>query len=137
VEAQARLYQVLDLYPEFPLPAYHAIHKGLDYTVRLKGEFGHVSGQELAMGMAGYLKTEYGPFAPLVLAGWNIRTTFDFGRLVFNLIEAGLMRKQDTDSIEDFLDVYDLGEVFRPEYDWLTDIRSELGLRARESGSFN
>jgi uncharacterized repeat protein (TIGR04138 family) len=125
----------LDRHPEFPLPAYHSIHRGLDHTLKLKKVRGHVSGQELAFGMASSLKNDFGPFTRMVLAGWNIRSTLDFGRLVFNLIEGGLMRKQETDSIEDFLDVYDLDEMFAGEFDWLQDVRVELGLPAPEPGS--
>lgn len=134
-DPQTKLFEVLDKDPTYPLAAYHAIHRGLDFTVRMKRETGHVSGQELAQGMAGYLRSEFGPFALMVLEGWNIRSTLDFGRIVFNLIEAGLMRKQDSDTIEDFLDVYDLQEVFGKEWDWLQDIRPDLGLSVSKPGS--
>ena len=127
-DPEKRLQEVLLNHPEFPLAAYHAIHKGLDHTVKMKGEVGHVSGQELALGMAAYLRDEFGPFARLVLDGWGIRTTADFGKLVYNLIEGGLMRKQDADDITDFVDVYDFEDVFGGGYDWLEELRHELGL---------
>ena len=73
---------------------------------------------------------EYGPFSRLLLNGWGIRSTLDFGRLVFNLVESGLMRKQETDSIEDFSEVYDFETVFDEPYDWLSQIRGDLGLAA-------
>ena len=130
VDQQNKLYDILENDPRFPLAAYAAIHKGLDRTMRMKGVIGHVDGQELALGMAGYLKAEYGPFAKSLLYGWGIRSTLDFGRLVFNLVESGLMRKQDTDSIEDFSDVYDFEKTFNDRYDWLSEIRGELGLAA-------
>lgn len=125
---QDKLYEILEKDPRYPLPAYAAIHKGLDYTMKMKQVIGHVDGQELAVGMAGYLKEEFGPFAKTLLNGWGIRSTLDFGRLVFNLVESGLMRKQETDSIEDFYEVYDFEAAFNEPFDWLSDIRSELGL---------
>ncbi len=128
MEPQERLFQILDREKSFPLAAYTAIHKGLDYTLKIKRQSGHVSGQELALGMAGYLKQEYGPFAHLVLRGWGIVSTLDFGRIVFDLIEAGLMRKQDEDRLLDFENVYDFREMFYQEPDWIEDIRTELGL---------
>jgi uncharacterized repeat protein (TIGR04138 family) len=128
VEPQEKLYNLLEKDSRYPLPAYAAIHKGLDFTMKTKQVVGHVDGQELAIGMAGYLKEEYGPFCRMVLSGWGIRSTMDFGCLVFNLIDAGLMRKQDTDSIEDFTAVYDFEETFDEPHDWLAEIREELGL---------
>lgn len=136
MEPQERLFQILDREQSFPLAAYTAIHKGLDYTLKIKRQGGHVSGQELALGMAGYLKQEYGPFAHLVLKGWGIRSTADFGRLVFDLIEAGLMRKQEEDSIADFENVYDFREMFEQDPDWIEEIRGELGLPAADIRPF-
>ena len=130
MEAQDKLYKLLDRDPRYPLTAYAAIHKGLDYTMKMKQVVGHVDGQELAVGMAGYLKEQYGPFCLPVLNGWGIHSTMDFGRLVFNLVEAGLMRKQDHDSIDDFADVYDFDNIFNEPFDWLSEVRDELGLSA-------
>ncbi|MCA9413482.1 MAG: hypothetical protein KC931_01175 [Candidatus Omnitrophica bacterium] len=129
---QERLFQILDREKSFPLAAYTAIHKGLDYTLKIKRESGHVSGQELALGMAGYLKQEYGPFVGIVLKGWGIHSTLDFGRIVFDLIEAGLMRKQEEDRLDDFENVYNFEEMFRTDVDWLDDIRTELGLETSD-----
>lgn len=136
-ELQERLIDLLDRDTTYPLAAYRALNKGLDYAVHLRKSPGHVTGQELSYGMAGYLKSEYGPFARLILDGWNIHGTYDFGRMVFNLIEVGLMGKQESDAIEDFIDVYDFDEVFPLDIDWLYEIRSDLGLPSHRPGSLN
>ena len=47
-----------------------------------------------------------------VLHHWNVRRTSDFGRIVFAMIDYGLMRKNDRDSIEDFQDVFDFDIEF-------------------------
>jgi uncharacterized repeat protein (TIGR04138 family) len=135
VDPQEKLYKVLDNDSRYPLPAYSAIHNGLDFTMKMKNVVGHVDGQELAVGMARYLKEEYGPFARMVLDGWGIQSTIDFGRIVFNLIEVKLMSRQEHDSIEDFMDVYNFDVVFSQDYDWLKDIRAELGLPVRNPGT--
>jgi uncharacterized repeat protein (TIGR04138 family) len=49
----------------------------------------------------------------MVFDCWNIRRTEDFGELVFNLVDADLMRKTETDSREDFKDGFDFEEAFR------------------------
>lgn len=128
---QQKLFEILDRHPSYPLAAYHAIHKGLSFASKNKrGSSRHVTGQELSLGMAGYLLAEFGPFAALVAEGWGIRSTSDFGRLVYNLIEAGLMQKQETDRIEDFDNVYEVEQMLSGEPDWLEAIRLDLGLPA-------
>lgn len=72
----------------------------------------HVSGQQLCLGLKDLAVRKYGRLARLVLARWSIRSTDDFGRIVFAMIDAGLLRKTDADSIGDFSGVYDFDEVF-------------------------
>ena len=38
--------------------------------------------------------------------------TVDFGRIVYSLVDAGLMRKTEDDDLDDFRDVYIFGEIF-------------------------
>ena len=48
----------------------------------------------------------------------GIATTEDLGRMVFTLIDVGLLASQPTDKLEDFERVYDFAEVFRAGYPW-------------------
>ena len=43
----------------------------------------------------------------LVLESWRVKTTRDFGEIVYLLIRNNWMKAQPTDSIDDFNDVYD------------------------------
>lgn len=72
----------------------------------------HVSGQQLCEAARLYGLQQYGYLAPKVLAVWGIRSTADFGELVFNMIDIGQMRKTRSDKREDFHDVYDFAEGF-------------------------
>ena len=74
----------------------------------------HVSGQQLCLGLKDYALRKYGRLAKLVLSRWSIRRTDDFGRIVFAMIEAGLMRKADEDRLDDFIGVYEFDEAFDP-----------------------
>jgi uncharacterized repeat protein (TIGR04138 family) len=56
---------------------------------------------------------KYGRLALLVLNSWGIRTTRDFGEIVYILIDHEWMRAQPTDSIDDFNAVYDFETAFR------------------------
>jgi uncharacterized repeat protein (TIGR04138 family) len=72
----------------------------------------HVSGQELCEAARRYGLQQYGYLAPTVLAAWGIRTTDDFGEIVFNMIGIGQMRKTRGDKLEDFRDVFRFEEAF-------------------------
>ena len=49
----------------------------------------------------------------LVLNSWGIKTTRDFGEIVYLMIRHKWMNAQPTDSIDDFNDVYDFKTVFK------------------------
>ncbi len=76
----------------------------------------HVSGQELCWGMRNLALHHWGPLATLVLRGWNVRDTIDFGRIVFALIEHDLMQKEPGDRLEDFERVYDFHQAMTQSY---------------------
>lgn len=123
----------------FPPAAYQFVRDGLAHTVAMihgtpasaaKGsepsadettdhspdhgadESRHVSGQQLCLGLKDYAIRQYGLLARSVLLHWHIKGTDDFGKIVFAMIDAGLMRKTDEDSFEDFVGVYDFDEAF-------------------------
>jgi uncharacterized repeat protein (TIGR04138 family) len=61
---------------------------------------------------------KYGPMARTVLAHWGIHRTEDFGDIVFNMVEVGLLSKTETDRREDFANAYDFEDVFERQYPW-------------------
>lgn len=72
----------------------------------------HVSGQQLCIGLRDYALHRYGLMSKAVLNKWGIRGTRDFGQIIFAMVEAGLMRKTDEDTLDDFDGVYDFDEAF-------------------------
>ena len=76
----------------------------------------HVSGQELLEGIRVLAIEQFGLMAIPVFHQWGIRSTEDFGRLVFELIERGEMRKTERDSLDDFVGLYSFEEVFDQHY---------------------
>ena len=78
---------------------------------------GHVSGRELLFGVRDLARLHFGLMTVSVFQRWGITSTEDFGKMVFELIEAGEMRKTDDDVLEDFVGVYDFNEAFVVEYD--------------------
>lgn len=96
----------------YPAEAYCFVRDALDHTVRQFGKPRHISGQELLSGIREYALAEYGPVTKRVLQEWGINECIDFGHLVFNLVNEGLLGKTDGDSLDDFADGYDFAEAF-------------------------
>lgn len=78
---------------------------------------GHVSGRELLFGVRDLARQHFGLMTVSVFARWGVHGTEDFGKMVFELIESGEMRKTDEDVLEDFVEVYDFHQAFVVEYD--------------------
>jgi uncharacterized repeat protein (TIGR04138 family) len=75
-------------------------------------EEAHLTGQELCEAIRKLALMQFGFMTKTVLNSWGIHETLDFGELVYNMIEAGLMKKSKTDSKSDFADVYDFATAF-------------------------
>jgi uncharacterized repeat protein (TIGR04138 family) len=71
----------------------------------------HVTGQQLCEAVRQFALEQYGYMAKLVLNNWGLRSTGDFGEIVFNLIRIGKMRKTPQDRREDFDDVYEFDDA--------------------------
>jgi uncharacterized repeat protein (TIGR04138 family) len=80
--------------------------------LELEDEQRHVTGRQLCLGLRDYALQRYGLMSRVVLNRWGIRSTRDFGHIIFAMVDAGLMRKTDEDTIEDFDGVYEFDEVF-------------------------
>jgi uncharacterized repeat protein (TIGR04138 family) len=76
----------------------------------------HVTGRDLCHALRQLAVEQYGYMAKLVLASWGIRSTSDFGEIVYNLIKIGKMSKSDGDRRADFDDVFDFDQAFVREF---------------------
>lgn len=72
----------------------------------------HVSGQELCLGLRSLAVEKYGLLAHTVLRGWGVRSTEDFGKIVYAMVDTGLLRTSEDDSLDDFRGVYEFEEAF-------------------------
>jgi len=72
----------------------------------------HVSGRDLCWALRDSALLRWGVLARTVLDSWNIRDTYDIGRIVFGFIDFELMRKQEKDNLDDFRDVFNFAEAF-------------------------
>lgn len=78
----------------------------------------HVSGQELAWACRDLAIEQFGLLAPHVWAYWGIASTEDIGRMVFTLVDVGLLVTQPGDEEMDFTGVFDVAEAFGGPYRW-------------------
>jgi uncharacterized repeat protein (TIGR04138 family) len=101
--------------PRYPRAAYEFVREALHKTIESIGEQRHVSARELLVGLRDHARSEFGPLARTVFESWGVHETADFGRIVYNLVEAGEMGKTDEDRLEDFEAVYDLDKAFPKE----------------------
>ena len=103
----------------FQPEALQFLYEALECSVRIHGraeseeEGGrHVSGQELLLGLKQHGQELFGPLGAQVWRTWGIRNTMDWGRMVFLLVDAGLLHRQDDDRVEDFKGGFELDEAF-------------------------
>jgi uncharacterized repeat protein (TIGR04138 family) len=124
---QARLAKVVQRDDRYAYEAYEFVFAALSYTQRALGRAPHsdelpagaqfhVSGRELVEGIRSLALREFGLMARVVFRMWGIRNTGDFGEIVFNLVEEGLMSKSDNDNRADFQNVYDLDKGLVQEF---------------------
>jgi DNA-3-methyladenine glycosylase len=119
-KSQPDLKSMLRAAGPYPMEAFNFVREGLGYTVQrlhkdheaLPDAARHISGQQLCLGLRDYAIEQYGLMAATVLASWHVSRTDDFGRIVFAMIDAGLMSKTDQDDLDDFRAVYDFAEAF-------------------------
>jgi len=112
------LREVADRTGIFPEQAFLFLQSGLSFTVAkihgkklIGGPTRHVTGQQLCEGLRDYAHCRWGKMARTVLAKWNITGTLDFGRMVFTLVDAGLLKTTDGDTLDDFRDIYDFATL--------------------------
>ena len=126
----AGLAEVVQRDPRFAYEAYEFLFHALHHTQKLLGREPpegeattlaaeskhHVKGQELLHGVRDLALREFGLMARTVFRQWGIQRTDDFGDMVFNLVEAGLMSKTEEDTRADFRNVYDLYQALVQSY---------------------
>ena len=114
--------------PRFAYEAYEFVFDALEHTLTRLGRKPqapsdnedeselHVTAVELLEGACDLAQRDFGLMARVVLNMWGIRKTDDIGELVFTLIEANLMNKNEDDRREDFNGVFDMGRALSEGY---------------------
>lgn len=116
-----KLDQILARDTRYSRDAYMFVREALDFTQKLisrenQEAVRHVSGQELLDGIRQYALQQFGPMAMIVLEEWGVKCCPDFGEIVFNMVENGLLAKTDKDTRDDFQNGYDFTDAFQKPF---------------------
>lgn len=97
--------------------AYFFVLEALDYTIfkqrtheRESGR--HISCKELLEGILEYAGVEFGPLSPYAFHSWGVWRTEDFGELVFQMCDGGLLNAREADTAAAFADGFDFDQTF-------------------------
>jgi len=126
-EYEQHLRTAVDRARQFSVEAFEFVQAGLIWTAnRIHGEVPeglprsgqnrHITGQRLCEGLRDLAIERWGYLARTVLRNWGILRTEDFGRIVYALIDAGILAKTDEDSPDDFVGVFDFADAFERHY---------------------
>jgi uncharacterized repeat protein (TIGR04138 family) len=132
VDEDLSLVQLVRRDRRYPLDAYLFVRDALSYAADILAmgsesvtdvETGdaprlehHLTGQELCEALRIFALNQFGLMSPVVLKNWGISSTGDFGEIVYNMIDAGLMKKSQGDRRSHFDDVYDFNSAFDDDF---------------------
>lgn len=117
-DSEACIQEILSRDRRYGHDAYVFVLAAVEHTVKsldLRGPRKHITGQQLLEGIRHLGLAQFGPMTRAVVNHWGIRTSRDFGEIVFNMVDAGLLGKTEEDTIQDFEGVYDLDDAFGRE----------------------
>ena len=108
---------IVEKNPRYHREAYLFLREGLDFAQKKIGkankhEIRHITGKELLEGLREYGISVYGPMTGMVLEEWGVTCCEDFGELVFQMVEHGLLSKTERDTREDFKGGYLFYDAF-------------------------
>ena len=119
----------------FSPEAFVFLFESLEVAIRVAGKEDatgserHVTGQEVLAGMREHALRTFGPLAAEVWRSWGVHEALDWGRIVFLLVDASLLNRQETDSLDDFRHGFDFDEVFVRQYrPALPSLKEDAGL---------
>jgi uncharacterized repeat protein (TIGR04138 family) len=126
-----RIEELVRRDPRYAPEAYDFVYEALAHAARRLGraradvggaepasaeDDEHVTVPEFFEGMRELALRDFGLMAPIVFRAWGVRRTDDFGEIVFNLIDAGLMDPAAADDRSAFHDLFDLQEGLTAGY---------------------
>ena len=101
-EFDRKVSQLLERDSRFDRSVYSFTSEAVAFTVSALSRRRHVSAAELLEGFRAFAVKTYGAVAGSVMESWGVKKEDDVGTVVYQMIEAGLLRASEEDSPEDF-----------------------------------
>ena len=119
---QEMVERIVEKDPRYDKEAYDFVKEALEFTIKQqkRGQADpsvHVTAVELMDGFRQYALKEFGPMAMTVFEHWRVTSSEDVGNIVFNLIEAGVFGKTESDRPQDFESAIDFHAAFIAPYE--------------------
>jgi len=111
VDFYKKIEEIIGKDPRYKADAYEFMMQALWFTQKKLQRTAHVSAKELLDGARDFGLNQYGPMTKSVFEHWGVKSTDDFGEIVFNMIDHNLMKKSDRDCRQDFKNVYSFEET--------------------------
>ncbi len=117
----ARIARAAQNHPEYAHEAYRYIANAVPVIAREIQEQAeqskgtpkrHISIAELLQGLRKHLIKDFGRLAIDILGAWHVHSTADFGNIVYNLVESGVLSLSPEDSLGDFYNRYSFHDAF-------------------------
>ena len=99
-----RLAKILKSEGRYREEAYLFVMTALGRAIENLEKPRHVTGCELLQFIRKEAEDQFGPMAATVFGHWGIKNSLDFGRIVFKMVDEGILSKTETDTLEDFND---------------------------------
>ncbi len=119
---QEMVERIVEKDPRYDKEAYDFVKEALEFTIKQqkRGQADpsvHVTAAELMDGFRQYALKEFGPMVMTVFEHWRVTSSEDVGNIVFNLIEAGVFGKTESDRPQDFESAIDFHAAFIAPYE--------------------
>ncbi len=98
----------------YPFEAFLFVFGGIWFSNESSDQVFLVDPEQLCWRLRDYAIIKFGQSAGEQLEIWNIRSTLDFGQVVFGLVREGVVTQATSDTLECFRDVFDFKKEFRP-----------------------
>ena len=107
-----RLSAILKSDRRFKEEAYLFVMASLSRSIQNLEKPRHITGSELLRAIQQEAEDQFGPMAATVFEHWGIKNSLDFGLIVFNMVQEGILSKTEEDSLEDFKDAIFFQNLF-------------------------
>ena len=113
-----RIEELAEESQRYRAEGFYFVLRSIEHCRRRLQRTGHVTGPELLESSRQLAVEEFGPMAKSVLNHWGIESTEDIGRIVFLMVDNGLLSKTDEDALDDFRNGFDFETEFVRKYRW-------------------